>query len=116
MEHGTIKASEVDSKFKYGSIVEDLGVGGLSAKVTNLTMTPKFVFTGGLEQSAKSFVLAPKFSCRRTVVDRSTTDCGLGASFGIFQQSTGHKFLDFSIQNIADDRSFAALLQVNFKF
>ena len=114
-EHGQIHALNVNSKLKYGAIDEELDVSGLQAGVTSLTVSPKFSFTNGLNQSDPTFIFAPQFSCRRVAVNASKETCGFGANFGIFQQSNGQKLLDLSIKKIGTHQSLVALLELNFK-
>ena len=105
-EHGQIHVSNVNSRLKYGAIDEELDVSGLQAGVTSLTFSPKFLFTNGLNQSDPTFIFAPQFSCRRVAINATKETCGVGANFGIFQQTNGQKLLDFSIKKVGPHQSF----------
>ena len=115
IEHGQIHASNVDSKFKYGVIDEELDVSGLRAGLTSMTFSPQLLFTNGMHQSDLTFIFAPKISCHRVVVNTTKKTCGFGTNFGIFQKSNGHKLFDLSIKKIGKHQSTLALLELNFK-
>ena len=115
IEHGQIHASKVDSKLEYGAINEKLDISGLQARVTSFTLSPKFLFTNGMQLSDPTFVFAPQFSCLRVTVNTTNGKCGFGTNFGIFRQSNGQKFLDLSVKNIGTHQSTLALLELNFK-